>query len=47
MLSCAVTPDFQLLVDRHYAALYRFALSLSGSGDAASDLVQQTFYLWA
>jgi RNA polymerase sigma-70 factor (ECF subfamily) len=42
-----VNPDFQLLVDRHYAALYRFALSLSGSGDAASDLVQQTFYLWA
>jgi RNA polymerase sigma-70 factor (ECF subfamily) len=42
-----VTPDFQLLVDRHYAALYRFGLSLSGSGDAASDLVQQTYYLWA
>jgi RNA polymerase sigma-70 factor (ECF subfamily) len=42
-----VSPDFQLLVDRHYAALYRFALSLSGSGDAASDLVQQTYYLWA
>lgn len=36
-----------MLVDRHYAALYRFALSLSGSGDAASDLVQQTYYLWA
>jgi RNA polymerase sigma-70 factor (ECF subfamily) len=34
-------------VDRHYAALYRFGLSLSGSADAASDLVQQTFYLWA
>jgi RNA polymerase sigma factor (sigma-70 family) len=42
-----VNPEFQMLVDRHYAALYRFALSLSGSGDAASDLVQQTFYLWA
>lgn len=42
-----MTPDFQLLVDRHYAALYRFGLSLSGSGDAASDLVQQTYYLWA
>lgn len=40
-------PDFQMLVDRHYAALYRFALSLSGSGDAAADLVQQTYYLWA
>jgi RNA polymerase sigma-70 factor (ECF subfamily) len=47
MLLPPVNPDFQLLVDRHYAALYRFALSLSGSGDAASDLVQQTFYLWA
>lgn len=44
-----MNPDinFQLLVDRHYAALYRFGLSLSGSADAASDLVQQTFYLWA
>lgn len=39
--------DFQHLVDRHYAALYRFGLSLSGNGDTASDLVQQTFYLWA
>lgn len=47
MLSPAVSPDFQMLVDRHYAALYRFALSLSGSSDAAADLVQQTFYLWA
>jgi RNA polymerase sigma-70 factor (ECF subfamily) len=34
-------------VDRHYPALYRFGLSLSGSADAASDLVQQTFFLWA
>ena len=42
-----MSPDFQTLVDRHYAALYRFALSLSGTTDAASDLVQQTFYLWA
>lgn len=38
---------FQLLVDQHYGALYRFGLSLAGSVDAASDLVQQTFFLWA
>lgn len=36
-----------MLVDRHYAALFRFGLSLSGSADAAADLVQQAFYLWA
>jgi RNA polymerase sigma-70 factor (ECF subfamily) len=44
-----LNPDhsFQLLVDRHYAALFRFGLSLAGSADAASDLVQQTFFLWA
>jgi RNA polymerase sigma factor (sigma-70 family) len=43
-----VSPDaFQQLVDRHYAALYRFGLSLSRNADAAADLVQQTFYLWA
>ncbi len=42
-------PDqtFQLLVDRHYGALYRFGLSLAGNADAGSDLVQQTFFLWA
>jgi RNA polymerase sigma factor (sigma-70 family) len=43
-----VSPDtFQQLVDRHYAALYRFGISLSGNAEAASDLVQQTFFLWA
>ena len=40
-------PDFEQLVDRYYAALYRFAFSLAKSTSEASDLTQQTFYLWA
>ena len=40
-------PDFEQIVDAHYAALYRFALSLARSEAAAADLTQQTFYLWA
>jgi RNA polymerase sigma-70 factor (ECF subfamily) len=40
-------PDFTRLVDQHYAALYRFALSLAGNESDASDLVQETFYIWA
>jgi RNA polymerase sigma-70 factor, ECF subfamily len=39
--------DFQQLVDRQYAALFRFALSLSKSDADAADLTQQTFFLWA
>ena len=39
--------DFTLVVDQHQAALYRFALSLCRDEDVASDLVQQTFFLWA
>ena len=39
--------DFQRLVDRYYAPLYRFALSLSKSEADAADLTQQTFFLWA
>src|SRR5687767_656630 len=39
--------DLERLVDQHYAALYRFALSLSGQESDASDLVQETFYLLA
>jgi RNA polymerase sigma-70 factor (ECF subfamily) len=42
----AVT-DFQHLVDRQYAALFRFALSLARSEADAADLTQQTFFLWA
>jgi RNA polymerase sigma-70 factor (ECF subfamily) len=40
-------PDFEQIVDAHYVALYRFALSLARSEPAAADLTQQTFYLWA
>ncbi len=39
--------NFQQLVDRQYAPLYRFALSLSKSEADAADLTQQTFFLWA
>lgn len=40
-------PDFQHLVDLHYASLYRFALSLTRSESDAGDLVQETFLTWA
>ncbi len=39
--------EFQNLVDEHYQALYRFAYSLAKNPDRASDLVQQTFCVWA
>lgn len=39
--------DFQTLVDAHYAALYRFALSLAKNEADACDLTQQTFLQWA
>jgi len=39
--------DFQQLVDRQYAQLFRFAVSLSKSEADAADLTQQTFFLWA
>lgn len=38
---------FTQLVDAHYAALYRFALSLARNAADAGDLVQQTFFIWA
>src|SRR5215217_7404038 len=33
----------QRLVDEHYAALYRYAYRLSGSGADAEDLTQEAF----
>jgi RNA polymerase sigma-70 factor, ECF subfamily len=39
--------DFQQLVDRQYAPLFRFALSLAKSEADAADLTQQTFFSWA
>jgi RNA polymerase sigma-70 factor, ECF subfamily len=39
--------DFEQLVDRQYAPLYRFGLSLTKSDADAADLTQQTFFLWA
>lgn len=38
---------FTQLVDAHYAALYRFAVSLTRRESEACDLTQQTFYIWA
>jgi RNA polymerase sigma-70 factor (ECF subfamily) len=40
-------PGFTQLVDAHYAAMYRFALSLARNTADAGDLVQQTFFIWA
>ncbi|QTN31725.1 RNA polymerase sigma factor [Akkermansiaceae bacterium] len=39
--------EFAELVDAHYQALYRFGYSLTRSPDRASDLVQETFCIWA
>jgi RNA polymerase sigma factor (sigma-70 family) len=39
--------EFEQLVDSHYQALYRFGISLTRSADAAADLVQETFCIWA
>src|SRR5277367_4750864 len=39
--------DFEGLVARYYGPLYQFAYSLAGTEADASDLTQQTFYIWA
>lgn len=39
--------EFTGLVDAHYQALYRFAMSLTRDSTNASDLVQETFCIWA
>jgi RNA polymerase sigma factor (sigma-70 family) len=39
--------EFEDLIDAHYQALFRFGMSLTRSADAASDLVQETFCIWA
>ncbi len=39
--------DFERLVNLHYPSLYRFAFSLTRQESDASDLTQQTFFIWA
>ena len=39
--------EFEELVDAHYQALYRFGMSLTRDSNTASDLVQETFCIWA
>ncbi len=39
--------EFAELVDAHYQALFRFGMSLTRDVDRASDLVQETFSIWA
>ena len=38
---------FEAIVNEHYEALYRFALSLTRAEADALDLTQHTFYVWA
>jgi len=40
-------PDFETVVRRYHRDLYHFAFSLAGNEADASDLMQQTFYIWA
>jgi RNA polymerase sigma-70 factor (ECF subfamily) len=43
----AIPSSFEEIVSRHYAPLYRFALSLARTEADACDLTQQTFYIFA
>src|SRR5262245_34904934 len=39
--------EFEKLVGLYYPSLYRFAFSLTRQESDASDLTQETFYIWA
>jgi RNA polymerase sigma factor (sigma-70 family) len=39
--------DFEKLVAQYYGPLYQFAFGLTRAEADASDLTQQTFYIWA
>ncbi|NOS69577.1 MAG: RNA polymerase sigma factor [Verrucomicrobia bacterium] len=43
----ASASEFESLVARFYEPLYQFAFSLTRSEADASDMTQQTFYVWA
>lgn len=47
MSRMAERPDFDGLVTAHYEKLYQFAFGLSRDEAEASDLVQETFCIWA
>jgi RNA polymerase sigma-70 factor (ECF subfamily) len=40
-------PSMDGLVERFYKSLYHFALSLARNESVASDLTQETYFLWA
>lgn len=45
---CMSAPlDFETVVKRYHRDLYHFAFSLAGNEADASDLMQETFYIWA
>jgi RNA polymerase sigma factor (sigma-70 family) len=43
----AQAAEFERLVNAYYRPLYQFALSLTHDEAEASDMTQQTFYIWA